>query len=252
MPGIEFLPAALAAVFVFLAAIVRGYSGFGFSLLAITALSLVYDPAVVIPAVFIMEIAASIHLLPGVWKDVHWRSLAPLVAGTAGGLPFGVYALATVPVASMKVALAIFVIIAAILLWRGFALKSIPGRAATFGIGTAAGIANGAFGIGGPPVILFYFATPAGAAAGRASLIGYFLVTDAISLAVFGANGILSLRNLGLAALFLPALVAGVWLGARSFKSANPDAFRKWVLVILMGLAILTAAQGLSALVQTG
>ena len=62
---------------VFLAAIVRGYSGFGFSLLAVTALSLLYAPAIVIPSVFLLEIAASIHLLPGLWRDIHWRSLCP-------------------------------------------------------------------------------------------------------------------------------------------------------------------------------
>lgn len=248
MQAIDFGPPALAALFVFLAAIVRGYSGFGFSLLAITSLSLIYDPAVVIPAVFMMEIAASIHLLPSVWRDVHWRSLAPLIIGTTAGLPLGVYALANVPAPPMKVALAIFVIVAASLLWRGFALKAIPGRTATFGIGAAAGVANGAFGIGGPPVILFYFATPAGNAVGRASLIAYFLVTDAIGLGVLGANGILASINVKLALIFLPALIAGVWLGARSFKSADPETFRKWVLMILIALAALTAAQGLRAL----
>ena len=55
---------ALASGLVFLAAIVRGYSGFGFSLLAITSLSLIFSPAQVIPAIFMLEIAASLHMLP--------------------------------------------------------------------------------------------------------------------------------------------------------------------------------------------
>jgi uncharacterized membrane protein YfcA len=247
LPASDLIAPAIGTLFIFLAAIVRGYSGFGFSLLAITSLSLVYDPVVVIPAVFLMEIAASIHLLPSVWKDVHWRSLAPLIAGTALGTPFGVYALANVAPAPMKIALAAFVILAALLLWRGFALKAVPATPATLAIGAGAGVANGAFGIGGPPVILFYFATPAGNAVGRASLVVYFLVTDALGLGVLGANGLLSLDNVKLAVLFLPALVAGVWLGARSFKAANPETFRKWVLVILIVLAALTALQGFSA-----
>jgi uncharacterized membrane protein YfcA len=70
---------AAAIAIVFLAAFVRGYSGFGFSLLAITALSLLYTPATIILSIFLLEIAASIHLLPGLWRDVHWRSLIPLV-----------------------------------------------------------------------------------------------------------------------------------------------------------------------------
>jgi uncharacterized protein len=84
-PATEMLLVAAIAI-VFLAAIVRGYSGFGFSLLAITAVSLLYAPAMIIPSVFLLEIAASIHLLPGLWHDIYWRSLVPLVIGTPLGL----------------------------------------------------------------------------------------------------------------------------------------------------------------------
>ncbi|MFM8745813.1 MAG: hypothetical protein ACKOED_03995 [Aestuariivirga sp.] len=51
-------------------------------------------------------------------------------------------------------------------------------------------------------------------------------------------------REAGLLALtFLPVLVAGVWLGARSFKSADPTRFRQIVLLVVAGLAVITAAK---------
>ncbi|MFO1130613.1 MAG: sulfite exporter TauE/SafE family protein [Hyphomicrobiales bacterium] len=241
MPAL--LPIALASGLVFLAAIVRGYSGFGFSLLAITSLSLIFAPAQVIPAIFMLEIAASLHMLPSIWRDVHWRSLAFLLAGTVIGTPVGVYFLANVPQAPMTLALAVFVLVATLLLWRGFALKSMPNGPATLAVGAATGIANGAFGIGGPPVILFYFASPAGHAAGRASLIAFFIMTDVTGLFFLAREGLVT-RGSGLLALaFLPALAAGVWLGARIFKSADPARFRRIVLVILACLAVMTAAK---------
>ena len=122
----DYLPAALAALFVFLAAVVRGYSGFGFSLLAITSLSLIYEPAQIIPSIFLLEIAASLHLLPGLWRDIHWLSVGLLVVGAVIGTPIGVALLANVPAPPMKVALAVFVLVAAALLWRGFAFRSMP------------------------------------------------------------------------------------------------------------------------------
>jgi uncharacterized protein len=247
LPGLEWGPALLAALFVFLAAIVRGYAGFGFSLLAITALSLVYPPADIIPSVFLLEIIASLHLLPGLLRDIHWRSVGPLLAGTAVGTPLGVALLTSLPAPPMKLALAAFVAVSTGLLWRGFALARMPNRPATLAIGAAAGAANGTFGIGGPPVILFYFASPAGMAAGRASLIAYFLLTDLMGLAAFGHQGLVTLPNLILALLLLPPLTAGVWLGARSFRTADPRRFRKWVLVILLVLALITGAQGLQS-----
>ena len=47
-----------------------------------------------------------------------------------------------------------------------------------------------------------------------------------------------------LAAVILLPLLAGVWVGARIFKHADPESFRRWVLRILALLAVLTAAQG--------
>ncbi len=241
---------AYCAFCVFLAAVVRGYSGFGFSLLTITSLSLFLPTAQVVPAIFMLEIAASLHLLPGIWKDIHWRSLAPLVLGTIVATPIGVWFLANIPVAPMQIALAAFVLLATALLWRGFAISSMPGTAAAASVGAAAGLANGAFGIGGPPVILFYFATPAGNLAGRASIIFYFLATDTVGLVFLSREGLVTWQATWLAALFVVPLLAGIWLGARSFKSANPAVFRKCVLAILATLAALTAMKGIYALIQ--
>jgi uncharacterized protein len=236
---------AYAVACVFGAAVVRGYSGFGFSLLAITSLSLLLPPAEIVPSIFIMEVTASLHLLPGVWRDIHWRSLAGLAIGCLIGTPFGVYALAHVPAAPMTLALAIFVLIAAALLTQGYALERMPRPALTLATGTASGFFNGGFGIGGPPVILFFFSSPAGAAVGRASIIAFFLMTDVTGLAWQAWDGLINAATLWRAALFLPPLAAGVWLGNRGFKHADPVAFRRWVLRLLMLLALLTGARAL-------
>jgi len=238
----------LGSLFVLLAAIVRGYSGFGFSLLVITSLSLLMAPSTFIPSIFMLEIAASIHMLPGIWRDIHWRSLAPLIIGCVIGTPLGVWLLANVPAPPMQVALAVFVLTATLLLWKGFALKTMPGTLASGVVGTASGLFNGAFGIGGPPVILFYFASPAGHVAGRASLIAYFMMTDLTGLAFLAREDLITWNSLYLALLFLPTLVLGVWIGARSFKSADPQVFRKCVLMLLAMLALLSAGQGILAL----
>jgi uncharacterized protein len=228
---------------VFGAAIVRGFSGFGFSLLTITALSLIYTPAQIVPSIFLLEIAASLHLLPSIWKDVHWRSLLPLVIGCLIATPIGVWLLANIPAPPMQIAMAIFVLVAVAVMWRGFALKTMPGTAASAAAGAASGLANGAFGIGGPPVVLFYFSSPAGNIAGRASLIAFFLFTDIIGLANQSVHGLITTDALLRAVYLLPPLLAGVWLGARSFKGTDPESFRKVVLGLLALMAVMLAAQ---------
>lgn len=235
----DWLPLAYACFCIFCAAIVRGFSGFGFSLLSISALSLVYTPAEIVPSIFMLEVAASLHLLPSIWKDVHWRSLLPLTLGCLVATPLGVYLLANTPARPMQLALSVFVLVATALLWKGYALKSMPGTLATTAAGAASGLANGAFGIGGPPVVLFYFSSPAGNVAGRASLIAFFLMTDVIGLANLSVHGLVTQATLLNAVWFLLPLVTGVWLGARSFKTIEPENFRLAVLVILATLAVI-------------
>ncbi len=239
----HYLQLAYAILCVFGAAIVRGYSGFGFSLLAVTSLSLVLPPAQFIPSIFMMEIAASLYLLPGVWHEIHWKAILWLAIGCLIGTPFGVYALASFPAPPMILALAIFVMAAAIALLRGFALQQMPGTLATFATGVAAGLCNGGLGVVGPVVILFFFSSPAGAAAGRGSLIAFFIYTDTTGLAWQGLAGLLNWHIVWQALMFLPPLFAGIWLGNRSFKGEDPTVFRRWVLRLLILLAVLTGGQ---------
>ena len=233
---------------VFGAAVVRGYSGFGFSLLAITSMSLALPPAEIIPSVFMMEVTASLGLLPSIWQNIHWRALALLWLGCLFGTPLGVQLLASVPVDPMKIALAIAVLAAVALLRSGYVRKSMPGTAETLTTGAVAGLLNGAFGIVAPPVVIFFFGSPAGVAISRASLIAFFIGTDAMGLCFLAREGLVTFDSFYRFLLFVPALLVGQWLGARSFQSTNPATFRLWVLSLLALLALLTGIQGLLSL----
>ena len=230
---------ALSSAAIFLAAIVRGFSGFGFSLLSITAIALILPVKQIVPSIFLLEIAASINLIPGIWREIHWRSLIWLMVGYVIGLPAGAYVLIYAPQAPTQIVLGIFVIGTAILMLRGFHLARTPGAPASTATGVASGVLNGAFGIGGPPVVLFYFSTPGAAAIGRASIIFFFLFTDLLGIGYFATQGIVTTQTFVQAALWLPALLIGVWLGAHGFRRMNEQVFRRWVLVILMALALL-------------
>src|SRR5262249_18309035 len=160
---------AASSAAIFLAAIVRGFAGFGFSLLSITAISLFMPAKEIVPSIFMLEVAASLNLIPSIWRDIDWRGLAYLLLGYVIGLLPGIYARKFAPEAPLQIALGLFVIVTGTMMLRGFRLERTPGAAATTVTGAASGLLNGAFGIGGPPVVLFYFSTPAAVAVGRAS-----------------------------------------------------------------------------------
>ncbi|TXH34230.1 MAG: sulfite exporter TauE/SafE family protein [Rhodospirillaceae bacterium] len=247
--GIPLWQLGISSLAIFGAAIVRGFSGFGFSLLSITAITLFMPQAEVVPSIFLLEIAASLHLIPSIWREIHWRSLLFLMIGCLIGTPLGVSALASVPAAPMTLAMSLFVTVTAILMLRGFHLEKTPGPLATTGTGIGSGLLNGAFGIGGPPVIIFFFSTPGAAAVGRASVIAYFIGTDSLGLAWDTYHGLVTKQSFLQAALWLVPLLLGVTVGARSFHHVSEAAFRRWVLRLLILLAVISGAKAALALV---
>jgi uncharacterized membrane protein YfcA len=172
--------AIYAIACVFTAAIVRGYSGFGFSLLAITSLSLLLPPTEVIPPVFMMEVAASLSLLPGIWKDS--LALAPSV-GRRMSRWYSHRRLVSCKRTCRAdedhagVCRTCF----GRLFWFGYTTSKMPSAVETIATGGISGLLNGALGIGGPPIVIFFFNSPAGVAIGRASLIAFFIATDTMA-----------------------------------------------------------------------
>lgn len=230
---------------VLLAGIIRGYSGFGFSIIAVTGLSLVLPPAEIVPVILLLEVAASTWLLPRVWHDIHWGSLSWLSLGVLIGTPVGVFLLASIPPEPMRVAISVAVLSLALLLHLGVSLKKMPGRGQTVATGMASGLLNGSATIGGPPVILFYFSTPAGAAVSRASLIAYFFGTDLLALALCGIQGLVNGRTAVMGGVCLIPLLIGITLGNRFYSQSRAEVFRRKVLILLMAMAAVSLVRAL-------
>ena len=235
--GLDAPTLAFALVVVFVAAAVRGYSGFGASALIVTSLTLVLPPAEVVPISLLLEIAASLGLLAQVWKDVPWRSMAWLLIGAAIGMPAGFALLAALPADVMRVLISLLVLLACALIWRGAQASSRPSGPIIFGTGIASGIANGIAAVGGLPVVLLFLYSAAAISISRAALIVYLLIADIYGTGVAWINGLVTEEVLLRTALFCIPLFLGVWLGNRHFLATSPESFRRFTLILLIFLA---------------
>ena len=174
------------------AAVIRGYSGFGFSALTVAGLTLILPPAEVIPIAFLLEIGASIHMLPLVWKDIDWKRLRWLTMGMLIATPIGVYLLSILPEIPTRWLVLSLIFIASLLLLKGYQLKEASsGKNLTFGVGLLSGWVNGTTAVGGLPVLLFLLSTSTGASISRASLVAFFFLSDITALASSGLNDLI-------------------------------------------------------------
>lgn len=236
------------ALVVLVASFVRGFSGFAGPMIMVPAFSLVLPPVEVIPIVLLLEIVAAALLVPKIWRIADWDSLRWIMPAALIGAPFGVLMLTVVPGPYMVLAIALVVIVFATLFWFGFALRAMPGRGVAAGAGVISGALNGAVAIPGPPVILFYFASPVRPSVGRASIIAHLAAADLIAIAWAAWHGLLVQQVLIWPLLLAPPLWLGVLLGNRRFLTVSDESFKRAVLVLILIIGVAGLSKSLAQL----
>lgn len=229
-----------------LAALARGYAGFGFSAVLVTGWSLATDPVRAVVLALLLEVAASVVQARSVWQAVPWRRVAALLVAAAVGTPVGVWLLGHADAQALRVGLALFVFGAAIAMLAGWRLARRAGTPATLAAGFASGVANGAVAMGGLPVALFFTADGEDPARMRAAMIAYFFVLDLLALLWIARAGLVGGGDFVGAAAALPLVVGGMALGARRFATARVGDFRRFTLWLLLTLSVAGLARALS------
>jgi len=247
-PPLPLISMILALAIVFGAGIVRGFAGFGFSALCVAGLALLVSPAKVVPAIFVLEVLASISLLRSAARDIDWQWLSWLIAGNIICLPLGVLLLAWLPETPLRLLIGALLLLAAALLRAGVSLSLAPSARVRLGVGMASGFVNGVAAIGGIAVAVMLSTAQIAPAVMRATMIALFLFTDVyalvcsavISYATSAPTELLGADTLRWALWLAPAMLAGIWVGQRSFVGVSPEQFRRHVLNLLMLIAAIS------------
>ena len=245
------MAAGLAVVFG--AGIVRGFAGFGFSALSVAGLALLVSPARVVPAIFVLEVLASLSLLRGAARDIDWHWLGWLIAGNVLCLPLGILLLAWLPEAPLRLLIGALLRFAAGLLRSGFSLALTPRAGVRLAVGMVSGFVNGVAAIGGIAVAVMLGSSQVAPAVMRATLIALFLFTDLyalawsalVSIGTEAPTPLLGADTLRWALWLAPAMLAGIWVGQRSFAGVSPAQFRRHVLNLLMLIAAISVLRAL-------
>jgi uncharacterized membrane protein YfcA len=248
MFGIDLVTFALASLCIFVAAVIRGFTGFGLAVVGVPLLSLFFAPAEIVPSIMILAILAGLQLLPKIWRSVDWRLLLPTVIGTAIGTPLGTWLLAGVPANAMRILIGAAVLAASLAVQLGFRFSKRPHPGISAGFGAIAGLTGGAAAMPGPSVIFLFLAVPIAHEAGRATLVLFFQASAMMSAISAAVGGLLQAHSLILGAILVPAMLVGNFLGDRVFDKASAKTYRRIVVLLLAGLGAIAAARGLIGL----
>ena len=227
--------------------LMRGYAGFGASMFWVASLALIYPPVSVVPTVLALEVVASLVLLRGNTSQVEWRSVSWMLAATAVTTPLGVLLLAVVPEDPMRVVVALAILLGTLATASGADLSRGSGPGSAITAGAVSGVVNGSTGTGGPPAVLLYFSPSRSVEVGRATLIVYFLGTDAVGLVMMWVGGLVDREVLEHAVLFSPLALVGILVGQWLFRRHGDRGFRRVVFGLLLVLSVTMLARTLAS-----
>lgn len=238
---LQFSRLLMLSAVVFVAAIVRGFSGFGFGAILLSGGSFILDPLALVPISLALEIAASVHMLPSVWPHINWRAVAWMSVASLITVSVAQHLLVALPVEPARIVIAVLIILLAITTWRGMRLPADRPRTVFGTAGLLSGAVNGVAAIGGIVAILALLATGTAHTVVRATTSIYLMVADigAISASYLTGADLYSSPVWWRVAFLIPALVLGVWVGTRQFNIASEQTWRR---IALFGPIFLSVA----------
>ena len=234
----------LGAVVVAVASFVHGLAGFGIGLVSLAFLPFVMSPVTAVVLMTIYTVVFSLGMLVPLRRDVDLRAFVLLGAGTVAGTPIGVWTLAALPatVLTRLIGLALIGIVA--LEWLGFYPQRLAGHRWAVGAGMLAGIAGGAVGTPGPPVILYMASQRWSPRRVKATLQAFVLVNQAVILAGYWWAGLLTAEVWRTTVMFFAPAAVALVLGVGLFNRVDQLRFRRIVFAVLFVAGVVLLVRG--------
>ena len=223
----------------FLATVIRSAFGFGEALIAVPLLALVLPVGVAAPVAVLVSVTVALVVVAQDWREVHVRSAGWLVFSTLFGVPVGLLILKSVPETIVKTLLAILII--------AFSLYSLTTRRQhelktdrlAWLFGFSAGVLGGAYGMNGPPLVVYGALRGWSPANFRATLQGYFLPASAMVMAGYGFAGLWTPVVTRYYLLSLPGVAVAIFLGRMINRRMHSRRFLAYVHVGLIAIGSL-------------
>ena len=231
---------ATLMIIVFVAALVRGLTGFGFAILAVPLVSLVIAPAHAVLLAIVLQMLIGPFGVRTSLPVIDRRTVSIIAALAALTTPLGLWLLTLLSPESARLLIAGI----AFVCFFGFLIKRapVPSKSAflLFATGAVSGVLNGFAAMPGPPVILYFVRDGVAPLVARGSMMLVFFAAAISGTITAASSGLLEPRILWLSVISFPVMLLGNHIGSRFFGRVSDRSWRA-VVVALLGLAMVGA-----------
>lgn len=226
---------------IFIATLVRSTFGFGESLIAIPLLLFYMPIETAVPLGVLISIFIAAVLLLQDRKQVQFNSAKWLIIFAVLGVPIGLLVLVYANERLVKIVLGILIVAYStysLISTNVFKLKS-DNMFWLFVCGFFSGIFGGAYGVNGPPIVVYGDMRSWTPAHFRATLQAYFLPLSIIGLLGYWFHGILSYRVFRCFLISIPVMLPAIYIGNYLNGKLKAGAFLKYVHFVLIGIGVI-------------
>ena len=238
LPDIDARLVALAVAVLF-AGLARGFAGFGNGMIAAPAAAALYGPKAALVIILVLDSLPVIPVTIPAFRHASWRELLPIVAGAALFIPAGIWVLKQGDPKLLRWAISAVVFACVALLWSGWRYTGPRSTSAAAAVGAASGFLSGFAAIPGPPVILYWLASPAPALVVRANLLVFLFLGEFIAGANIWLAGLLTASSVMTGALVAPVYFLAIGIGWWLFGRAGEDTYRRITFIMILVSATL-------------
>jgi uncharacterized membrane protein YfcA len=244
--GLMDITTVLVLLIIFFATLIRSTFGFGEGLIAVPLLALILPIGIAAPVVVLLSITIAAVVVVQDWRKIHVRSTGWLLGPTLVGIPVGIALLTSTHEQVVKAALAIVIVAFAGYFLLGKKPPELPkdNMGWLLGCGFVAGVLGGAYGMNGPPLVIYGAMRRWSPQHFRATLQGYFLPASVIAMAGYWFAGLWTPGVTHFYLVSLPAALPAIFLGRMANRRLRGDAFLKYVYfgLVAVGLILLVQA----------
>ena len=220
--------------------LIEGITGFGSTVLALPFLTPLVGIKNAIPVLCVLNCVMAAYLVGRSWRSISWREFGFIALWVVLGLPVGLALYAFLPANVLCAVLgAAMIVIGAdgVRKCRKRSAESSAGAKRTFlmrALLFCGGIIQGAFGSGGPFIVIYAAKALPEKSLFRVTLSLLWLATNSVRLVVWTIRGtVWNRENAMLALAALPFMVAGVLIGDWLHHRVDGYCFRLCVYLVL-------------------
>ena len=233
---------------VFTATLIRSAFGFGEALFAVPLLAFCIPLGVAAPLAVLVSITIASIVVVQDWKKIHLGSAGWLVLSSLFGIPLGLLLLTSSHQRIVKATLAVIIMTFSVYSFIGRTPPELrrDSRLWLLACGFCAGVLGGAYGMNGPPLVVYGAMRRWSAQNFRATLQGYFLPSSVIGMGGYWFAGLWTSDVTHYYLLSLPATLLGVFFGRAINHRLRGEVFFKYLYIGLASIGALLLVQAIT------